>query len=57
MSRYKPVAKKIRLAKKRKQTKWAPFWIITRIHGLNAKVHPSQYTSIKRHWKRTKTKA
>ena len=56
MSRYKPKAKKLRLAKKRKQTRWAPIWIIPKINKGLRKVHPSRYTHIKRHWRRTKTR-
>ncbi len=57
MSRYIHLAKKIRLAKKNKQTKWAPFWIIPKIYGGLRKIHPSRITTIKRSWRRTKTKA
>ena len=33
MARYKNKPKKLRLAKKGKQTKWAPFWTVPRIFG------------------------
>lgn len=56
MSRFKPSGKKQRLAKKRKQTKWAPFWTILKIYGKGRKVHPARH-SVKRTWRRTKTKA
>ena len=57
MAKYKPRGKKLRLAKKLKQTKWAPFWTVPKIFGKGKKIHPSRITSIKRHWKRTNTKA
>ena len=57
MATNKHPSRKGRLAKLGKQTKWAPFWIIPRIHGAGKKVHPSQHTEVNRSWKRTKTKA
>ncbi len=57
MARYKPRAKKKRLAKKAKQTKWAPFWIIPKIYRPGRRIHPSRETTRKRSWRRTKTKA
>ena len=57
MARFKPKAKKLRLARKKRQTKWAPFWVIPKIHGKPKKVRPSRYTHVKRSWKRTKIKA
>ncbi|MBI5392186.1 50S ribosomal protein L39e [Candidatus Woesearchaeota archaeon] len=57
MSRFKPKAKKLRLAKLGRQTKWAPIWIIPKINKGLKRVHPSQYTKIKRNWRKTKTKA
>lgn len=52
MTRYKPKAKKLRLAKKGKQTRWAPFWIVPKIFGKGRRVHPSRVTSVKRSWRR-----
>jgi len=52
----KYLAKKLRLAKKRRQTRWAPFWTVPKIYG-RARVHPGRHTKVKRHWKRTKTKS
>ncbi|MBS3111789.1 50S ribosomal protein L39e [Candidatus Woesearchaeota archaeon] len=50
-------ARKKRLAKLGRQTKWAPVWIIPRIFGVAKKVHPSKFTTVKRSWRRhTKTK-
>jgi len=57
MSKNKNPAKKARLSKKAKQTKWAPFWVIPKIYGPGRRVHPSRHTRIKRTWRRTKTKA
>lgn len=57
MTRFKPVAKKLRLAKRRLQTRWAPFWIIPKINGPKKKVHPARYTAVKRHWRKSRTKA
>jgi len=56
MARYKPAAKKLRLAKKSRQTRWAPFWIVTKAAGTGKKIHPSAFTAKKRNWRRTKTK-
>lgn len=57
MSRYIKPGKKNRLAKKLKQTRWAPFWSVLKIYGKGRKVHPGRHTVVKRNWRRTKTKA
>lgn len=57
MARNKPKAKKLRLAKRKRQTKWAPFWIIPKIYRLGRRVHPGRHTRIKRNWRRDKIKA
>ncbi len=57
MARYKPAAKKKRLAKASKQTKWAPFWTVPKIYGKTRRVHPGRHTVVKRHWRRNKTNA
>ncbi len=57
MTRYIHPAKKRRLGKLGKRTKWAPFWIIPKIAGVGKKIHPSRFSAGKRHWRRTKTKA
>lgn len=57
MSKVKNLGKKLRLAKKNRQTKWAPLWIIPRIFGQPRRVHPSRFTTVKRSWRRTKIKA
>jgi len=46
--------KKIKLAKKTRLTKWAPFWAVLRKFGQGKRVHPSQLTAQRRHWRRTK---
>jgi len=58
MARVKPPAKKQRLAKRMKQTRWAPFWTVPKIYGIGRRVHMGRHTVIKRSWKRGKpTKA
>jgi ribosomal protein L39E len=57
MARYKPSAKKKRLAKAHKRTKWAPFWTVPKKYGKGRRVHPGRHTRVKRSWRRTKTKA
>tara|TARA_Y100000310_G_C20340884_1_gene649733 strand:+ start:464 stop:637 length:174 start_codon:yes stop_codon:yes gene_type:complete len=57
MSRYLHLAKKIRLAKLGRQTRWAPFWAVPKAFGKGRRVHPGRLTKIKRNWRRVKTKA
>lgn len=57
MSKYIKLGKKLRLAKMLKQTKWAPFWVIPKKFRAGRRIHPSRITHVKRHWRRTKTKA
>jgi len=52
----KNTRKKVQLSKKGRQTKWAPFWAVLKKYGMGKKVHPSQMTSNKRSWNRTKLK-
>ncbi len=56
MARVKSPAKKNRLAKKNRQTKWAPFWTVAKIYGTGRRVHPGRHTTVKRSWRRTKTR-
>jgi len=56
MTRYKTPAKKARLAKKNRQTKWAPFWTVFKIYGPTRRIHPGRHTKRKRSWRRTKIK-
>ena len=51
------LAKKLRLAKKSRQRRWAPFWTVPKIYGKGRRVHPGRHTVVKRNWKRTRTKA
>jgi len=54
MAKYKNYSKKIKLGKAGKRTRWAPFWLVFKIHGKGKKVHPSNFTTVKRSWRRTK---
>lgn len=56
MARYKPLAKKMRLGKQGRRTRWAPFWVIPKALGKGKRVHPSRITRVKRSWRRTKIK-
>jgi len=56
MARVKHPSKKKRLAKKRSQTKWAPFWTVPKKYGIGKKIHPGRHTTVKRSWRRTKIK-
>ena len=57
MATNKHISRKLRLVKLGRQTKWAPFWTVPKIYGKNKRVHPGRHTVVKRHWKRTGTKA
>jgi len=46
--------KKIKLAKKARQTKWAPVWAVLKKYGVGKKIHPSRITKHRRSWRRTK---
>jgi len=50
----KSYTKKIHLGVANKHTKWAPFWAVVRRFGPGKKVHPSQITKQRRHWRRIK---
>ena len=52
----KHTSKKVKLSKKGRQTKWAPFWAVLKKYGQGKRVHPSRMTSNKRSWTRTKLK-
>ena len=54
MGSIKSKAKKLRLAKAAKQTKWAPLWLVPRIEKGLRKIHPARYTTKKRHWRKHK---
>jgi len=57
MARTKHPSRKKRLAKHAKHTKWAPFWAVVKTFGKTRRVHPSRITSVKRNWRRQRTKA
>ena len=48
--------KKIVLAVRNRRTKWAPVWAVLRKFGPGKRIHPSQMTAQRRHWRRTKLK-
>lgn len=48
--------KKIKLSVANRRTKWAPVWAVLRRFGTGKRVHPSEMTAQKRHWRRTKLK-
>ena len=48
--------KKVKLSVHERRTKWAPFWAVIRKLGMGKKVHPSQITKHRRHWRRIKLK-
>jgi ribosomal protein L39E len=48
--------KKIKLAGANKLTKWAPFWAVLRKFGKGKRVHPSELTKHRRHWRSVKLK-
>ncbi len=58
MARFTHLSRKRRLAKKGRQTRWAPFWTVAKMYGESrqAKVHPGRHTAVKRNWRRNKTK-
>lgn len=51
---FKNKQKKVKLAVKAKQTKWAPVWAVLRKFGTGKRVHPSHMTKYRRSWRRTK---
>lgn len=57
MARYTHPSRKQRLNKEGEHTKWAPFWTVPKKYGKGRRVHPGRHTSVKRHWRRTKTNA
>ena len=46
--------KKAKLAKKARQTKWAPVWVVLKKFGKGKRIHPSAITVFRRSWRRTK---
>ncbi len=56
MATYKHPARKKRLNKRARQTKWAPFWTVPKKYGKGRRVHPGRHTFVKRSWRRQKLK-
>jgi ribosomal protein L39E len=48
--------KKLKLGVATRQTKWVPFWAVVKSQGKGKRVHPSELTARRRHWRRTKLK-
>jgi ribosomal protein L39E len=48
--------KKIKLGVQTRRTRWAPFWVVIKKFGQGKRIHPSQITNQRRHWRRTKLK-
>ncbi len=57
MARFIHLSRKIRLAKNKRQSRWAPFWTVPKIYGKTRRVHPGRHTAVKRNWRSGKTKA
>jgi len=57
MATIKHPARKARLAKRGRQTRWAPFWTVPKKYGVGQRVHPGRHTAVKRNWRRTSAKA
>jgi len=49
-------SKKRHLERAKKQTKWAPFWVVLKKFGKGKKIHPSSITHVKRNWRRDSLK-
>lgn len=49
--------KKTKLAKKGRQTRWAPVWVVLKKFGMGKKVHPSAITRYRRSWRMRKIHA
>jgi len=47
-------AKKAKLAKKARRTRWAPVWAVLKKYGVGKRIHPSTMTRHRRSWRRTK---
>ena len=54
MTRY--YHKKVVLSVHERHTKWAPFWAVIKAFGKGKRKHPSELTSVRRSWRRTKLK-
>ncbi|MBI5803511.1 hypothetical protein HY448_02385 [Candidatus Pacearchaeota archaeon] len=47
-------AKKTKLAKYSRRTRWAPIWTIIKKFGAGKRIHPSVITRQRHSWRRTK---
>lgn len=56
MSRWKTVARKLRLIVARKKARGSPRWVDLRVFGLARARYKSVQRHRKRHWRRTKIK-
>ena len=56
MARYKHLARKKKLTKRNRWTKWAPVWAVLKAFKNNKRKHPFEITEVKRDWKRSKLK-
>lgn len=56
MGSIKHHARKNRLIKRNRQTRWAPFWTVLKKFGKGRQVHPARLTHVKRNWRRNKMK-
>jgi len=56
MTKKRKTAKKIKLSKLGRRTKWAPFWAVLKKYGPGKRVHPSRMTRIRRSWRGVKLK-
>lgn len=48
--------KKVVLGVHERRTKWAPFWAVIRTFGKGKRKHPSELTTTRRSWRRSKLK-
>jgi ribosomal protein L39E len=53
MARYNKIGKKRKLAKRGRQTRWAPFWVAAKKYAKGKRHHPSRFTVKKRSWRRS----
>ncbi len=56
MARFIHFARKTRLGKLLRRTRWAPFWTVPKIYGAGRRIHPGRHTAVKRTWRRGRTK-
>ena len=49
-------SKKRHLDRAKRQTNWAPFWVVIKKFGKGHRAHPSKITHVKRSWSRDSLK-